>query len=100
VSAADVGRGFFVRASDCAAAQSVKNSAFLLLLRSVAFPAQSFQLPFKILQFRDSCSNVRDMLIKQAVSFFAIFVRKVPHTQQLPDLIQGHIQGAAVSDKG
>jgi hypothetical protein len=50
VSAADVRRGFSVRASDRAVAQSVKNSAFLLLFRSVALPAQSFQLPFEILQ--------------------------------------------------
>jgi hypothetical protein len=81
VSAADVWRGFFVRATDLAASQPVENSALPFLSRRIALAAQSFQLPFKILQFRDSRPDMRDVLIKQAVSLVAILPGNVPNTQ-------------------
>jgi hypothetical protein len=80
VSAADVWRGLFARATDFAATQPVKNSALPFVARGGAFAAQSFQLPFKILQFRDSRPDMCDVLIKQAVSLIAILPGNVPNT--------------------
>ena len=80
MSAADVRYRLFIRAGGLAATEPIQYSAFLVLLRRAALPTQSFQLPFEILQFRDSRANMRNVLIEQAVGLLTILPGKVPNT--------------------
>jgi hypothetical protein len=47
----------------------------LALAAPAATTTQSFQLPFKLLQLCDPRANVRNVLIKQPMRRFAIFLR-------------------------
>ena len=40
-----------------------------------------------------------DVLIKQSIYFAAILVWRIPESEQVPNLLQRHVQGTAVPDE-
>jgi hypothetical protein len=40
-----------------------------------------------------------DVFIKQSIYLAAILVRRIPESQQIPNLLQRHVQHAAVPDE-
>jgi hypothetical protein len=40
-----------------------------------------------------------DMLIKQCIHLAAILVWRIPESEQVPNLLQRHVQGTAVPDE-
>jgi len=79
--APDVLAGFLFRARRCAATQSIQDAAFLLEPRRDTLPAQSFQLPFELLQLRDPRRDMRNVLIQKPMCRVAIFSRHIAYPQ-------------------
>ena len=71
----------FLLTGRCAAAQSIQDGALLLESRRGALPAQSFQLPFELLQLRDPRRDMRDVLIQKLMGRIAILSRYIADPQ-------------------
>ncbi len=57
------------------------------------------QLYLKLLEFRDAPGDMVDVLINDGTNTIATGIRPVPVVQQQSDLIQGHVERAAVLDE-
>jgi hypothetical protein len=80
--------------------QLIQDAAGLVIQSLRTLPAQTFQLSFKLLQLFDSRGDMGDMLVQQLMGGLTLLLGKIPHPQQPPDLIQGHIERSAVADEG
>jgi hypothetical protein len=85
MSASHMRRHCLARFANARATQVIEDAALCFRPRRPATTTQSFQLPFKLLQLCDPRANVRNVLIKQPMRRFAIFLRQILHTQQLSD---------------
>lgn len=61
-----------------------------------ALLAQRFQLLLQLAQFADTAGDMADVLIKQRADLATLGLRRIFETQQQADLVQRHVQRAAV----
>ena len=81
------------------AAKSLQNSTLLRRSPAAAFVPQRPKLALQALQFRDALFHVTDMGIQKRVDLTTVLVRCGPESQQNPDFVQRHVQGAAMANE-
>ena len=81
------------------AAKSLQNPAVLRWCPAAAFVPQGPELSLKGLEFRDALSDVTDMGIDKRVDLTTVFVRCGAKSEQNPDFVQRHVQGAAMANE-
>ena len=81
--------------------EPIQDAALTFGARRLTLAAQRLELQFQLLQLGNARRDVRDVLIQQRVGGRAAVARQViPELQQLADLIERHVQRAAVADEG
>ena len=61
---------------------------------------QAAQFGLQCLEFPDARDHVPNVLLKKRVHRAAFFIGSVLEMQQHPDLIERHVQAAAMADEG
>ena len=81
------------------AGQALQDAAVARRLRHFALGAQLVQLRLQRLQLRNAFGHMADVLVQQGIDAPAILFGGIAQAQQLPHLIQGHVQRTAVADE-
>ena len=61
--------------------------------------AQALEVPFQLAQFADAAGDVADVLVEQFIYAPAVFRRRILEAQQQANLVERHVQAAAVADE-
>ena len=77
--------------------QFIENSAVFSVLRTAAHVTQFLELLFKQAKFLDPMRHMPNVIIQQRIDFTAALVGGIPEPQQNANLVQGHIQTAAMA---
>ena len=79
--------------------QLIEDAAMLRIPAAEASFTQAFEVLFQYPQLTDTLSHMPNMLIEQLVDLAAVLGRRILELQQHANLIQGHVQAAAVPDE-
>lgn len=94
MNAAFCGLAAWVRGSEC-----MQNFAGTCTVGGKAAAPEVSELRFQCGQSRYAVDNVSDVLVQQVVDAGAILLRMIAKIEQHPDLIERHVQSAAMPDE-
>lgn len=100
VAAPDMGGLALIGGHRAADFQALENSAVLKVRALAAALAQVQQLFLQGQQAVNARLDVMDMLVDQGVDAGALVLGAVAQVEQAADLLEGHVQAAAIADKG